>query len=261
MVCITAQTVTNPRVTLQVRHTSGVRHADHASPRHRSWPHSRRPAGRAHRFLHVPLGRIDPWRLVFHQRMRQQCCSTMARTSLDLRHVLCVTRPQRCPKARSRRAATGGASDAGSTGMPRDWRRSPRTRRGAAITIAQAGKQRMAVTRPSCTAIRRPTGWAANRDGRRGTPRRSDADEDSARGTVRSDPGARRSRSIPARRRCCRRPGWGGGDRTLHPIRDLGHRHTDRAVCATAGMDGRASAVNPSDIMREDEVLAVIETG
>jgi hypothetical protein len=53
-------------------------------------------------------------------------------------------------------------------------------------------------------------------------------------------PAARQSRPTLA---CCRRrrrPAGGGGHRTLHPVRDLGHRHTDRSVRAIAVVDRRA---------------------
>jgi hypothetical protein len=86
--------------------------------------------------------------------------------------------------------------------MPRVCGRSPRTPRGASITIAQAGEARKAVTRPRCTAIRRPNGWAADGDIRRAT--------------------------------------------------SCGGKHTSQEI----KLDGEEFL-----IMREDEVLAVVETG
>ena len=62
----------------------------------------------------------------------------------------------------------------------------------------------------------------------------SHADEGTPCDTVQSDAPVGRSRAIPACRRCCGRPAWRGGHRTLHPVGDPGHWNTDRAVRAIA---------------------------
>jgi hypothetical protein len=184
-------------------------------------------------------GESTLWLPAFHDHTRQ-CCLTIIRTSSNRRHVRCVIRPRGCPRARSRRASTGGASGADSTGTPRDWRRSPHTPPGRSITIAQAGGAQKAVPKPRWSALCRPTGLAADLDACRETRRRCDAGGSLARANVRSGPRAHRLQPVPACRRCCWRHVWGGSHRPLRPVRDLGHRSTDRVMRASAFVDRRA---------------------
>jgi hypothetical protein len=140
---------------------------------------------------------------------------------------------------------TPSNTDVGCARTPRHFRGSPpwliavhaRVRRQR---CSQVGLGRKPITTRIRTAMQWPNSWAAHRDVRHEPPRRRHSGESQS-CDVQSGTATRRSRAVSACRRCGRRRARGAGHRAVHPVRDPGHRNTDRARRAIAVVDRRVA--------------------